>query len=45
TPLASLPGSDAPFAVHNSPLTEAAVLAFEFGYSLETPEGLVIWEA
>jgi 2-oxoglutarate dehydrogenase E1 component len=45
TPLASLPGANAPFTVHNSPLTESAVLAFEFGYSLESQDGLVIWEA
>jgi len=38
---------DAPelFEVHNSPLSEAGVLGFEYGYSLDTPEALVLWEA
>lgn len=33
------------FSVHNSPLTETAVLAFEFGYSIEANQELVVWEA
>ena len=33
------------FDVHNSPLSEAGVLGFEYGYSVDTPDGLVIWEA
>lgn len=45
-PLSHVRGSrPARFSVCNSPLTEAAVLAFEFGYSIEQSEGLVIWEA
>ncbi len=33
------------FDAHNSPLSEAGVLGFEFGYSLDYPDALVIWEA
>ncbi len=31
--------------LHNSPLSEAGVLGFEWGYSLDCPEGLIVWEA
>ncbi len=33
------------FEIYNSPLSEAGVLGFEYGYSNELPEGLVVWEA
>ncbi|MGG3943617.1 2-oxoglutarate dehydrogenase E1 component [Peribacillus psychrosaccharolyticus] len=45
SPLHTLDSVKASFAVHNSPLTETAVLAFEYGYNVFAPETLVIWEA
>jgi 2-oxoglutarate dehydrogenase E1 component len=44
-PLARLAPDQAPFRVFNSPLSETAVLGFDWGYSLERGEGLTIWEA
>ncbi len=35
----------APVEIINSPLSEAGVLGFEYGYSLDCPDGLVLWEA
>ncbi|WP_028391427.1 2-oxoglutarate dehydrogenase E1 component [Bacillus cihuensis] len=45
SPLHTLETAKASFAVHNSPLTETAVLAFEYGYNVFAPETLVLWEA
>ena len=44
-PLNTLHPEQAPFEVHNSYLSEYAVLGFEHGYSLDWPDGLIIWEA
>jgi 2-oxoglutarate dehydrogenase E1 component len=44
-PLQHLPGAKSKFHVINSPLSEFGVLGFELGYSLESPNALVIWEA
>jgi 2-oxoglutarate dehydrogenase E1 component len=44
-PLQTLPQARAAFEIHNSPLTENAVLGFEFGYNVQAPSRLVIWEA
>jgi 2-oxoglutarate dehydrogenase E1 component len=40
--VATPPGS---FRIYNSPLSEQGVLGFDFGYSLDYPDALVIWEA
>ena len=44
-PLQHLPAAKASFEIHNSPLSEYACLGFEYGYSTEAPEALVLWEA
>ncbi len=45
TPLEHVHPDQARFCVHNSLLSEAAVLGFEYGYSLDEPQMLVLWEA
>lgn len=44
-PLSNLKSGQGRFDVFNSPLSEFAVLGFEFGYSLSFPSALVLWEA
>ncbi|HEY2811333.1 MAG TPA: 2-oxoglutarate dehydrogenase E1 component [Rhabdochlamydiaceae bacterium] len=44
-PLSHLSQDQAPFDIFNSPLSEYAVLGFDYGYSVAYPHSLVIWEA
>jgi 2-oxoglutarate dehydrogenase E1 component len=45
TPLSELEPERATLAVYDSPLSEVSVLGFEYGYSVESPETLDLWEA
>ena len=49
TPLAHLGNGNSSsvgrFEIYDSPLSEAGVLGFEYGYSLDRPDKLVMWEA
>ena len=44
-PLQHLAADQAPLEIIDSPLSELAVLGFEYGYSLAEPRALVLWEA
>jgi 2-oxoglutarate dehydrogenase E1 component len=44
-PLQNIPQAKASFVSHNSPLSEIAVMGFEYGYTLNAQETLVLWEA
>jgi len=44
-PLSHLRSGQGPVEIRDSLLSEAAALGFEYGYSLELPEALTIWEA
>jgi 2-oxoglutarate dehydrogenase E1 component len=44
-PLQNLHSAVSPFELHNSPLSEQACLGFEYGYSVQDTDALVLWEA
>ena len=44
-PLANITPNQARCEIYDSPLSEAGVLGFEYGYSRDFPEALVLWEA
>jgi 2-oxoglutarate dehydrogenase E1 component len=44
-PLAHLAKDQARIDIYNSPLSEPGVLGFEYGYSMDFPDGLLLWEA
>lgn len=45
TRLGHLSPDQAPLEIYDSSLSEAGVLGFEYGYSLDSPDALVMWEA
>src|SRR5699024_2441785 len=45
TPLANLSDEQARFWIYNSLLSEYAAMGFEYGYAVERPEAMVLWEA
>jgi 2-oxoglutarate dehydrogenase E1 component len=44
-PLQHITDGQGLFSIYNSPLSEFAVVGFEFGYTIATPQGLTVWEA
>jgi 2-oxoglutarate dehydrogenase E1 component len=45
TPLQNLSPDQAKVDIYNSPLSESGVLGFDYGYSLDYPDSLTMWEA
>jgi 2-oxoglutarate dehydrogenase E1 component len=44
-PLRNVDAEQGEFDLFDSPLTENAILAFEYGYSVRTERALIVWEA
>ena len=44
-PLQHIAEAKASFEIHNSPLSEYAAIGFEYGYCVQAPEAMVLWEA
>src|SRR5262245_13996706 len=44
-PLQQFEQARAAFEIHNSPLSENGTVGFEFGYNIQEPDRLVVWEA
>ncbi|HET7478436.1 MAG TPA: 2-oxoglutarate dehydrogenase E1 component [Rubrobacteraceae bacterium] len=44
-PLQNIPQAKSSFSIYNSPLSEIAVIGFEYGYSVSSEDTLVLWEA
>ncbi|HUF26038.1 MAG TPA: 2-oxoglutarate dehydrogenase E1 component [Gemmatimonadaceae bacterium] len=44
-PLQHIPGARGQYEIYNSPLSETAVMGFEYGYSTAADDTLVLWEA
>jgi len=45
TPLQHVQGATGAFEIYNSPLSETAVMGFEYGFSTAAPDALTLWEA
>ena len=45
TPLQHIAGTASAFEIYNSPLSETAVMGFEYGFSVSAPDTLTLWEA
>ena len=44
-PLSAIDGATGRVEIYNSPLSETAVMGFEYGFSVQAPDSLTLWEA